>query len=328
MNTPYATSASSYYPSYGTYAYPSLAAYPAYPATAVPAYSPAASYSYPSFAYPAPTPVAAASGPYPSFAPASGSPDFHAVLDSFVRSAGLSPTGAHDQEAAASSIQAKGDTPVFSFKKLYSFPFYLTSDNAASDGGFNLQIPYLKRHIRRMSSGSDYDRQKHVQALHHQQQLLRAMAQTEFLNNYIQNYLRERAEREAADNSAAAVQDYRRKVAAERFVERQREYEARREAAQQQSNAARPYESVSDMQQPGDSGEEVGETQYQPKFAAYNYQPATIAARSDANEQQQPGAAIDENATVAGKRIHVHSRPFMSISMSISMPISMNRDLV
>ncbi|XP_074605666.1 uncharacterized protein LOC141858729 isoform X2 [Brevipalpus obovatus] len=86
---------------------------------------------------------------YATYTPPEGpnNVDFHAVLDQFVRSAGLSPHGDHD--TAASTIQAKGDTPVFSFKKLYSFPFYLSTDNHASDG-FNLQIPYMKKHIRRM----------------------------------------------------------------------------------------------------------------------------------------------------------------------------------
>jgi len=93
----------------------------------------------------------AASNPYASYMTPSGSPDFHAVLDSFVRSNGLTPAGAipGDQEMAASSIAQNGDTPVFSFKKLYSFPFYLNSD---SGPGMFLTIPYMKRHIRRMSS--------------------------------------------------------------------------------------------------------------------------------------------------------------------------------
>lgn len=93
----------------------------------------------------------AASNPYASYVTPSGSPDFHAVLDSFVRSNGLTPAGAipGDQEMAASSIAQNGDTPVFSFKKLYSFPFYLNSD---SGPGMFLTIPYMKRHIRRMSS--------------------------------------------------------------------------------------------------------------------------------------------------------------------------------
>jgi len=93
----------------------------------------------------------AASNPYASYVTPSGSPDFHAVLDSFVRSNGLTPAGAipGDQEMSASSIAQSGDTPVFSFKKLYSFPFYLNSD---SGPGMFLTIPYMKRHIRRMSS--------------------------------------------------------------------------------------------------------------------------------------------------------------------------------
>lgn len=90
-----------------------------------------------------------AASSYASYAPPDNSKDvdFHAVLDQFVRNAGLSPHG--DQDTSASTIQAKGDTPVFSFKKLYSFPFYLSTDNQPSEG-FNVQIPYMKKHIRRM----------------------------------------------------------------------------------------------------------------------------------------------------------------------------------
>lgn len=100
-------------------------------------------------------PIPSAGTNYPTYSPPSSGPgsgnpanlDFHAVLDQFVRSAGLSPTG--DHEPAASTIQSKGDTPVFSFKKLYSFPFYLSTDQQPADQGFNLQIPYMRKHIRR-----------------------------------------------------------------------------------------------------------------------------------------------------------------------------------
>lgn len=103
-------------------------------------------------------PYAQAASVYPTYAanPSSysgdssgGNLDFHAILDQFVRSAGLTPAG--DQDTAASTIQAKGDTPVFSFKKLYSFPFYLSTDNSAQEG-YNLQIPFMRKHIRRMSN--------------------------------------------------------------------------------------------------------------------------------------------------------------------------------
>lgn len=312
-NSGYATSASSYYPSYGaapgyptafqSSAYPQTAAYASAPAGAMAGYpgnyAPASAYATysPYSQIPGSVQVAQASSPYQTYATGqSGSPDFSAVLDSFVRGAGLSPHGAHDQEAAASNLQAKGDTPVFSFKKLYSFPFYLSSENPTNEG-FNLQIPYLKRHIRRMSPGFQ-ENQKHAQSLAHQQQLLRAVStQTDYLNNYIQQLLRERAEREADNSAQQALQDYRRKAIAERLAERQRDaYERQqvarddlhqRQAARLQYNQANSFDSVSD-QSGGDSGEDVAETQYQPKFAAlYNQlqlrggQQPTISARSD-----------------------------------------------
>ena len=55
--------------------------------------------------------------------------DVHQVLDQFIRSAGLSPQGDHEAEAAHSSSFAKaGTSPVLVFKKLFSFPFYVSTD--------------------------------------------------------------------------------------------------------------------------------------------------------------------------------------------------------
>lgn len=114
--------------------------------------SPYPSYGPSPYGPPGMMAAGSSSSPYPSYGGNPNSPDFHAVLDSLVRNAGVSPTGAvsNDQDvAASSSITSKGDTPVFSFKKLYSFPFYLSTDN----GGPSMTIPYMKQHIRRMSQG-------------------------------------------------------------------------------------------------------------------------------------------------------------------------------
>ncbi|KAI1298748.1 hypothetical protein HDE_04034 [Halotydeus destructor] len=240
-NTGYAASASSYYPAYG----PGAASYPGYAGTspyggssgygAYPGMSAAqsgpnpygsfgvASYASPSYAqqanfggyggYSGANQMAAASA-YPSYQGApngGGSPDFHAVLDQFVRSAGLNPNGgAHDQDVAASSITSK-------------------------DGGFNLNIPYMKRHIKRMSSSpslvSGYERRKlqrqrqeeaqrqqyygqqepqqplqapegqSQQLTEQQQQILMALSSSDYLQNYIQQYLREKTDREQAESS-------------------------------------------------------------------------------------------------------------------------------
>ena len=176
---PFAASASSYYPQYAPYPPPPSAGHPGHgvpsqgpygqsPFGAGPGplgpspFGPQVGGPFSQAAYPGPfsgglSPAAASS--YPQYAPVpSGhgygqqSPDFHSVLDGLVRHAGLSPMGAHDQDMSSSStITSKGDTPVFSFKKLYSFPFYLSSDNRSPDG-MNLQIPYMKQHIRRMNT--------------------------------------------------------------------------------------------------------------------------------------------------------------------------------
>jgi hypothetical protein len=159
VNQPYSFgsygSASSSYPSF---------AYPLYPGYS---YSPnllqnGYNSGYQSYSgYPL---AASASSQYPTYTPGAtftpqsygsspGTMDFNQVLDQFVRSAGLSPQGDHE----AQSLQSKGDSfaqsetsPVFSFKKLYSFPFYLSTDQNSGDG-YNYQMPFLKRHNRRMS---------------------------------------------------------------------------------------------------------------------------------------------------------------------------------
>ena len=79
--------------------------------------------------------------------------DFHKVLDNFVRSAGLNPNGDHDV-AASSNVEQKDTTPVFSFKKLYSFPFYLNAGEPNSNEGSYFTIPYMRKHIKRVSSDS------------------------------------------------------------------------------------------------------------------------------------------------------------------------------
>lgn len=269
---------------------------------------PASFANYPSFA--GSQMPGSASGPYPSYAQSGGvptngqgSPDFHNVLDSFVRNAGLSPIGGpgnsqHDQEVAASSIQAreKGqreDIPVFSFKKLYSFPFYLSSDNgnpsaSSSDNGFNLQIPYMKRHIRRMSPAqqsqgmSDFERQqKHLQMASglHQYQMQQAMHQNQlqradYLASYIQQYLRENGNPLESPNAAFRKSNIDRSQSAgqERQGGNYREEVETRPQRQYQSpsSASAPpsIASVSDSVQNADS-QEFAETQYQPTFAAY-----------------------------------------------------------
>lgn len=92
----------------------------------------------------------------------SGSIDFHQVLDALVRTSGFAPAG--DHEAAANS--GYKDSPVFSFKKLYSFPFYLSTEekqtealpNASPDGYSVHSMPIMRRHVptfannRRMSA--------------------------------------------------------------------------------------------------------------------------------------------------------------------------------
>jgi len=62
-----------------------------------------------------------------------GTIDVHQVLDSFIRQAGLSPQGDHDNAVAGSEVK-----PVFSVKKLYSYPFYLSAsgNKPTSHSGF------------------------------------------------------------------------------------------------------------------------------------------------------------------------------------------------
>ena len=140
----YAPAASSYYPTYAPALFiPQPGAIPTASGVNSPAYSMAASMG---------SPVATA-GPYSPPGSAS-SPDFHAVLDSFVRSTGLAPQGSlpPDQEAAASSLSQPGVIPAFSWKRLYSFPFYFSTDSAGS--GSRINIPYMKQHIRRTSDAN------------------------------------------------------------------------------------------------------------------------------------------------------------------------------
>lgn len=160
------------------------------------------------------SPATSASSPYASYAPPgsmpqSGSPDFHSVLDSFVRSTGLAPQGSlpPDQEAAASTLSQPGVTPAFSWKRLYSFPFYFSTDSAGS--GSRINIPYMKQHIRRMSSGfpsltSSSSKSatekavrdanlKSLQSLRQaqeQQKLLQALQSSEMIATYLQQYLK------------------------------------------------------------------------------------------------------------------------------------------
>lgn len=117
-------------------------------------------------------PVASASSQYPSYTPPAtftpqsygsspGTIDPYQVLDQFVRSAGLNPQGDHE----AQSLQSKGDSfaqsgtsPVFSFKKLYSFPFYMSTDPNVPDN-------FYKRHTRRMSPEAQFMQQLNQQYL-------------------------------------------------------------------------------------------------------------------------------------------------------------------
>lgn len=201
------SSASALYPQFSPYSSAGLVAWPATSAlahslratptligpaspvalasSAGPLYA-AASQSYNSYTAPpspgavAGQPQAAASHQHASAVPAppglaGGHPgnsgpssiDFHQVLDAFVRTSGFGPAG--DQEAAAASgYGAKTDgTPVFSFKKLVSLPFYLSTEEksldglanamgpAGSAGGYSLHsMPIMRRHVRRMSTPS------------------------------------------------------------------------------------------------------------------------------------------------------------------------------
>ena len=64
------------------------------------------------------------SQPYGSNA---GTIDVHQVLDQFIRSAGLSPQGDHENAKGDQSYAESETKPVFTFKKLYSYPFYMSS---------------------------------------------------------------------------------------------------------------------------------------------------------------------------------------------------------
>jgi len=177
-SSPYGSNYASYpspyssygYGQYGPYSSGSSAAYPSYSGSQGAGQSPYGS-AYGN--------AAAASTPYGSAAAppsqSGGSLDFHAILDQMVRAAGLNSAAGADQETSSSNhhqsrgdyhqqaaAAAQGNTPVFSFKKLYSFPFYLSSDQTTSDG-YNLHVPFLKRHIRRMSNDQTYAQQIYKQ---------------------------------------------------------------------------------------------------------------------------------------------------------------------
>ena len=79
--------------------------------------------------------------------------DFNAVLDQFVQN---------------QMSQSVNNPNVFSFKKLYSFPFYLNSDS--------MNIPFMKQHLRR------------------QDQLSQAIHSSQLLANYLANYLKRHEE--------------------------------------------------------------------------------------------------------------------------------------
>jgi len=166
--------------SFGSFGQPSSAypsyAYPTYPGFAYPHNQFSNGYpdinSYPNIngnpninGYPNHQ-MASASGHYPTYAQLNGpqatdsaqSLDIHQVLDELIRSAGLSPQGDHSPQALQSkgdSFAKSGTSRVFSFKKLYSFPFYLSNDQSAVEG-YGFQIPFLKRYISRMSPKMRY----------------------------------------------------------------------------------------------------------------------------------------------------------------------------
>lgn len=157
-NQPYSfgsySQASSSYPSYAYPLYPNLPYSPNYFQNGYQGYSGypmgSASSQYPSYTPPATfTPQSYGSSP--------GTMDFHQVLDQFVRSAGLSPQGDHEGHALQSkgdSFTQSGTTPVFSFKKLYSFPFYMSTDPNVAEG-YN----FLKRYTRRNSPEAQLNQQ-------------------------------------------------------------------------------------------------------------------------------------------------------------------------
>lgn len=146
---------------------------------------PAASHAHASVA---PPPSGGSGGPGSSL-------DFHQVLDAFVRTSGFAPAG--DQEAAAAQgyggKAADGGVPVFSFKKLVSLPFYLSTEEKSLDGlgnamppsassGYSLHsIPIMRRHVRRMSAIPS-QQQQHQQLQAAEQRSERA--QQQLYNNY------------------------------------------------------------------------------------------------------------------------------------------------
>lgn len=84
----------------------------------------------------------------------SGSIDFHQVLDAFVRSSGFAPSG--DPDAAASGANKQDDSStVFSFKKLLTYPIYMSTEekptellaNAAPSSYARLSAPLMRRNV-------------------------------------------------------------------------------------------------------------------------------------------------------------------------------------
>lgn len=131
----------------------------------------AASHAHAS-AVPAPPNMAAgASSPQPT----SGlnSLDFHQVLDALVRTSGFAPAGDAEAAAAAGYGSKSEGTPVFSFKKLVSLPFYLSTEDKSLDGlagasggpaqtGYSLHsMPIMRRHVRRMSTNQHLQQAQH-----------------------------------------------------------------------------------------------------------------------------------------------------------------------
>lgn len=82
---------------------------------------------YPSSNYRPQTPSQSQTFASRPYGPGPGSIDVHQVLDQFIRSAGLSPQGDHDSVRGDNSFAESQTKPVFSLKKLYSYPFYMSA---------------------------------------------------------------------------------------------------------------------------------------------------------------------------------------------------------
>lgn len=153
---------SQFLPPYGSYA---SASFPS-PVTMPP---PSMSFGGQPYAMPPPGAMMHPHSPYGDQMappPHPSSPDFHSVLDTFVRNTGLTPAGSNPVPEVSPSKGGDTDTPVFSFKKLYSFPFYLSTDSS----GPSLSIPYMRQHVarRRMMAplGGKVDFDIRSQSLH------------------------------------------------------------------------------------------------------------------------------------------------------------------